>query len=59
MPRPSVQERFARNLEGVCPGVAIYHPIKFDEHSGRVGDVAFFEQDGTYRVLRNAFHSEV
>jgi hypothetical protein len=59
MPRPSIQERYAKDMKEVHSGVAVYHPIKFDDHSGRVGDVAFFNHEGTYRWLRNAFHSEV
>ena len=28
-------------------------------NSGKVGDIAFFDQDGKYQWLRNAFHTAV
>jgi len=40
-------------------GKALYEPIKRDGHSGLVGDVAFFADDGQYKWLRNAFYPGV
>ena len=53
------QERFAENLKDVNLGTALYHPVQLKEHSGRVGDIAFFNSEGKYQWLRNAFHPEV
>jgi hypothetical protein len=61
--RVSDQEEFATNLKGKAWGgsrsTALYQPIQFLEHTGRVGDVAFFDSDGQYTWLHNASHSEV
>jgi hypothetical protein len=64
MPRTiSDQEEFATNLQGKAWGgsgsTALYQPIEFLEHTGRVGDVAFFDSRGQYTWLHNAFHFEV
>ena len=40
-------------------GKALYQPIKRGTHSGLVGDVAFFGDDGEYKWLRNAFYPGV
>src|SRR6202035_3953714 len=53
------QESFAENLKGANLGTALYHPVQLKEHSGRVGDIAFFNNEGKYQWLRNAFHTEV
>ena len=59
MPRLSTQECFAANLKGINHGTAIYRPFQMNDHSGKVGDVAFLDREGTYQWIRNAFHSEV
>ena len=40
-------------------GNAMYKPIKRDTHYGLVGNVAFFNDDGDYKWLRNAFYPGV
>jgi hypothetical protein len=57
--RPSKQEVFAQNLGGTPLGVAVYHPIPLKGNSGRVGDVAFFNGDGGYEWIANAFDTDV
>jgi len=59
MPRTSTQEKFADNLGGTPLGTAVYHPIELKRSSGRVGDIAFFDENGKYQWIRNAFDSEV
>ena len=60
MPRPaSKQEAFAANLGGTALGTAVYQPVKMRDKSGRVGDIAFFNNVGKYVWLRNAFDTPV
>ena len=56
---PSHQESYAKDLEGTALGVPVYYPIELGDHTGRVGDIAYFDQTGRYRWIRNAFHVEV
>lgn len=54
----SRQSTYAANLS--CElGLAIYSPIALRSKSGRVGDIGFFQHDGSYEWIRNAFHSPV
>ena len=39
--------------------IAILNPVPLGEKSGRAGDIGFFQQDGKYRWIRNAFHAPV
>ena len=61
--RVSDQEEFTTNLKGKAwgrPGsMALYQPLQFLEHTGQLGDVAFFDSDGQYTWLHNTFRSEV
>jgi hypothetical protein len=58
--RVSDQDAFAANLQSQCRGgTAIYHPLEFRSHSGRVGDIAFFNSQGKYMWVHNAFHTQV
>lgn len=50
MSRATKQDLFAANLEGLGLGTAIYHPIQFREHSGRVGDIAPPDSEGSYKT---------
>ena len=58
MPR-SPQDDYAENLKNNDFGLPIYHPIPCLENSGRVGDVGFFQRDGVYCCLANAFDAQV
>jgi hypothetical protein len=55
---PSPQDEYEQNLSHSDFGLPIYSPFPFLETSGRVGDVGFFEKDGSYFCLANAFDSE-
>jgi hypothetical protein len=56
----SDQEGFAKNLQSQSRGgIAVYHPLEFLEHSGRIGDIAFFNSQGKYIWVHNAFHTQV
>ena len=41
-------------------GMALYEPLPFRNatHHGRVGDVAYFNPDGDYKWVCNAFDAE-
>ena len=54
----SNQEAFASNLPSAL-GTAILNPVPLRTKSGRVGDIGFFQQDGKYHWIRNAFHTIV
>jgi hypothetical protein len=54
----SKQEAFAQNLTGTPLGTAIYHPILWREQDG-VGDIGFFDGDGKWIAVCNAFDVEV
>ena len=58
MPK-STQEKYATNLWTTSLGTAIYHPIELEENSGKVGDIAFFDENGKYQWVRNTFDSRV
>lgn len=49
------QASYARNLSGTPLGIALYDPVELSSKSGRVGDIAFFDDTGRYRWIRNAF----
>jgi hypothetical protein len=53
------QASYARNLGGTPLGIAVYDPVELCSNSGRVGDIAFFDDTGRYRWIRNAFDSVV
>ena len=53
------QASYAANLQNQGRGLAVYRPFSIEPHSNRVGDVAFFDSEGIYRWLQNAFHSDV
>jgi hypothetical protein len=53
------QEAYASNLNGFGRGTAVYRPEVEPEQSGRVGDVAFFDLEGRYQWIRNAFDTGV
>jgi len=55
---PSKQEGFAKNLAGTPLGTALYHPIPLRENEG-VGDIGFWDRDGKWIAVCNAFDSEV
>jgi hypothetical protein len=55
----STQAAFSANLAGTPLGTAVYHPVPFNQRSGRVGDIAFFDENGGYKWIRNAFDDEV
>jgi hypothetical protein len=55
---PSKQEGYARNLNGTPFGTALYHPIPLQEKEG-VGDIGFWDGDGKWIAVCNAFDSEV
>ena len=55
---PSKQEGFARNLSGTGFGTALYHPIELEDKEG-VGDVGFWDGDGQWIAICNAFDLEV
>jgi hypothetical protein len=52
------QERYAKNLAGTPMGMALYHPILMREREG-VGDVGFFDEDGKWIAICNAFDTGV
>jgi hypothetical protein len=54
----SKQEAFAKNLAGTPLGTAIYHPIPWREKEG-VGDIGFFDGDGKWIAVCNAFDAKV
>ena len=56
---PTAQEKYAKNLESQCRGLAVYRPAAMQAHSHRVGDIAFFDSQGLYRWVQNAFNSYV
>ena len=58
MPQASDQDEFASNLQSAL-GIAILAPVPIRSKSGRVGDIGFFQHDGKYRWIRNAFHAPV
>lgn len=49
------QVSYARNLGGTPLGIATYQPVKLGTLYGRVGDIAFFDDTGRYRWIRNVF----
>jgi len=55
----STQAAYAANFQKEGKGLAIYHPLKPRGHSQKVGDIAFFNQDGEYSWIQNAFDKEV
>ena len=59
MPKRATQEKYAENLRHTDLGLAVYHPIEFRQRSGRVGDIGFFDENGKYQWIRNAFDAEV
>ena len=58
---PSRQEVYAINLGGTPLCLPIYEPIPFRDgiNVGRVGDIAFFDQEGGYQWVANAFDKDV
>ena len=61
MPSPrSDQDFFAADLKDQSRGgITIYHPLEYLPHSGRVGDIGFFDLRGNYVWVQNAFHDDV
>jgi hypothetical protein len=61
MPRQSKQASYAANLRGTPLGTAVYQPLQMQPETkfGRVGDVAFFDEEGKYEWITNAFDREV
>ena len=61
MPPPkSDQDAFATNLQDQSRGgIAVYHPLEYLPHSGRVGDIGYFDARGNYVWIHNAFHIDV
>ena len=54
------QDSFMKNLGGTPLGTPLYHPERFRESSGRVGDIAFFNvENGGYEWIGNAFDTPV
>jgi len=58
MPR-SPQEEYAANLRSSTFGLPVVAPFPLLEHSGRVGDIGFFDKGGNYHCLANAFDTLV
>jgi hypothetical protein len=56
---PSTQEIYAANLKCQDLGYAVYRPFKQGDHFQKVGDIAFFDGEGMYRWVQNAFHVRV
>jgi hypothetical protein len=54
----SKQGRFAKNLSGTDWGTALYHPIPFREKEA-VGDIGFWDAEGQWTAVCNAFDSQV
>jgi hypothetical protein len=50
---------YAKDLAGTPVGTAVYHPIEMRAFSARVGDIAFFDENGKYQWVCNAFHAQV
>lgn len=40
---------YAKDLAGTPVGTAVYHPIEMRAFSARVGDIAFFDENGKYQ----------
>lgn len=56
----SLQDQFAQNLKGHClDDTGLYRPLEFHPHCHRVGDIAFFDSNGKYEWIQNAFYSQV
>lgn len=55
----SKQDAFNANLQSIQLGIAVYGPIEMRQYSGRVGDVGFFDREGKYRWIGNAFYDMV
>ena len=55
----SFQAAYSANLKKQGRGVAVYHPLIPRQYSHAIGDIAFFDGDGKYRRIANAFDSEV
>ena len=61
MPSQSKQTSYAANLRGTSLGLAVYQPLPLQQDTkvGRVGDIAFFDEDGEYEWVTNAFETTV
>lgn len=55
----TIQRNYEKNLGGTAFGTPLRHPVLFRENSGRVGDVGYFDHNGNWRWIRNAFDSQV
>ena len=57
----SKQAAYATDLRGTPLGLAVYQPLPLqqEEKVGRVGDIAFFDEDGKYQWIANAFDIKV
>jgi hypothetical protein len=57
----SKQNIFAENLKGYGMGTALFDPLPIGleiRDVGNIGDIAFFDEDGRYRWISNAFRSD-
>jgi hypothetical protein len=57
----SKQDIFAENLKGDPMGMALFYPLPLRpgiRDGGNVGDIAFFNSDGHYLWVSNAFCSD-
>jgi hypothetical protein len=57
----SKQDIFAENLKGDPMGMALFYPLPLRpgiRDGGNVGDIAFFNNDGHYLWVSNAFCSD-
>ena len=61
MPPQSKQTSYVANLRGTPLGLAVYQPLPLQQETkvGRVGDIAFFDDDGKYEWITNAFDTKV
>ena len=61
MPPQSKQSSYSANLRGTPLGIALYQPLQLQPETqvGRVGDIAFFDEDGRYEWITNAFDRDV
>jgi hypothetical protein len=57
----STQVAYAANLQSQGRGLPIYRPFPFAKETFmyRAGDVGFFDQDGQYQWVLNAFNRDV
>ena len=55
------QTAYSANLEREGLGMALYHPLPFleNENEKRIGDIAYFDAQGIYKWIANAWDAKV